>query len=89
MLLTPDLRCESIEKLSLRSAPDIFQPAYGYYSMTELSEYTTTEEEYKKQLLTDLQAEQETRHRDGAQSPTTLKAAHNFELRLTEWRERI
>jgi hydrogen peroxide-dependent heme synthase len=50
MLLTPDLHdANRFEKqITLSLGPDILQPAYSYYSMTELSEYSTSEEEYKR-----------------------------------------
>jgi hydrogen peroxide-dependent heme synthase len=90
MLLTPDLHdANRFEKqLTLALGPDILQPAYSYYSMTELSEYTTSEEEYKKQLLADLQAEQE-HGTEMVLNPTDIEGSDNFELRLTEWRERM
>jgi peroxiredoxin len=90
MLLTPDLHdANRFEKqLTLALGPDILQPAFGYYSMTELSEYTTSEEEYKKQILADLQAEQE-HGTEMVLNPTDIEGSDNFELRLTEWRERI
>jgi chlorite dismutase len=90
MLLTPDLHdANAFEKqLTLALGPDILQPAYSYYSMTELSEYTTSEEEYKKQLLADLQAEQE-HGTEMVLNPNDIEGSDNFELRLTEWRERM
>lgn len=53
MLLTPDLhRANEFEKkLTLSLGPDILSPAYSYLSMTELSEYTTTEEQYADEQL--------------------------------------
>ena len=52
MLLTDDLHKanEFEKKLSRSLGPDILTPVYSYLSMTELSEYTTTEEIYAKQL---------------------------------------
>ncbi|HRQ87987.1 MAG TPA: heme-dependent peroxidase [Bacteroidia bacterium] len=48
MLLTDDLhKANRFEKrLSRALGPDILTPVYSYLSMTELSEYTTTEEQY-------------------------------------------
>src|SRR5688572_14884319 len=85
MLLTPDLHdANRFEKqLTLALGPDILQPVYSYYSMTELSEYTTSEEEYKKQLLADLQAEQE-HGTEMVLNPNDVEGSDNFELRLTE-----
>ena len=53
MLLTPDLQqANAIEKqLTLALGPDILTPVYSYLSMTEGSEYTTTEDQYKDQLV--------------------------------------
>src|SRR6476620_4230509 len=51
-LLTPDFHdANSIEKrLSLSLGPDVLTPVYGYLSLTEESEYITTEEEYAQTL---------------------------------------
>src|SRR5438046_4991056 len=48
MLITPDLHdANRIEKrLSLSLGPDVLTPVYSYLSLTEESEYITTEEEY-------------------------------------------
>lgn len=53
MLLTPDLHtANAFEKqLSLSLGPEILSPVYSYLSMTERSEYTTTEEQYRQQLV--------------------------------------
>lgn len=90
MLLTPDLQdANRFEKqLTLSLGADILSPCYSYYSMTELSEYTTTEEEYKKQLLAEMQAQQE-HGTEMVLSPNDVEGSDNFELRLTEWRERM
>ncbi|MDF1656483.1 MAG: heme-dependent peroxidase [Verrucomicrobiales bacterium] len=52
MLLTDDLhKANAFEKkLSLALGPDVLTPTYSYLSMTELSEYTMTEEQYGAQL---------------------------------------
>lgn len=52
MLLTSDLHnANAFEKqLNLAFGPDIFTPVYSYLSMTERSEYTTSEEQYRKDL---------------------------------------
>jgi peroxiredoxin len=54
MLLTDDLHiANSIEKkLSLSLGADILAPVFSYYSVTERSEYTTSEEEYATSLVT-------------------------------------
>src|ERR1700736_6931005 len=48
MLITPDLQtANKIEKqLLLSLGPDVLTPVYSYLSLTEESEYITTEEEY-------------------------------------------
>src|SRR5436309_716819 len=48
MLITPDLQtANKIEKqLSLSLGADVLTPVYSYLSLTEESEYITTEEEY-------------------------------------------
>ncbi|NNE90196.1 MAG: heme-dependent peroxidase [Verrucomicrobiales bacterium] len=52
MLLTDDLHKanEFEKKLTLSLGPDVLEPVYSYLSMTELSEYTTTEEQYAAEL---------------------------------------
>ena len=48
MLITPDLHVANrIEKqLTLSLGADVLMPVYSYLSLTEESEYTTTDEEY-------------------------------------------
>jgi len=55
MLLTDDLhKANRFEKqLGRALGPDVLTPVYSYLSMTELSEYTTTEEQYAADLTTD------------------------------------
>jgi chlorite dismutase len=52
MLITPDLQTANrIEKqLSLSLSADVLSPVYSYLSLTEESEYVTTEEEYMESL---------------------------------------
>ncbi|MEM9017404.1 MAG: chlorite dismutase family protein, partial [Verrucomicrobiota bacterium] len=52
MLLSDDLhKANAFEKRLTRAlGPDILSPTYSYLSMTELSEYTMTEDQYKEQL---------------------------------------
>ena len=52
MLITPDLHnANGVEKrLSLSLGPDVLTPVYSYLSLTEESEYITTEEEYVQSL---------------------------------------
>lgn len=53
MLLTPDLHeANAFEKrLSLALGPEIISPVYSYLSMTEGSEYTTSEDQHRAQLI--------------------------------------
>ena len=55
MLITPDLHdANKIEKqLSLSLGADVLSPVYSYLSLTEESEYITTEEEYTETLDTE------------------------------------
>src|SRR6202162_5360993 len=52
MLITPDLHnANKIEKrLSLALGADVLIPVYSYLSLTEESEYATTDEEYGRTL---------------------------------------
>src|SRR6266567_4377436 len=52
MLVTPDLQiANKIEKqLSLSLGPNVLSPVYSYLSLTEESEYITSEEEYAQSL---------------------------------------
>lgn len=55
MLLTPDLHAaDSFSKrLALALGPGILNPVFSWLSLTESSEYTTTEEEYSRTLEVD------------------------------------
>jgi peroxiredoxin len=55
MLITPDLQvANQIEKqLTLSLGTDVLVPVYSYLSLTEESEYTTTEEQYAQTLETE------------------------------------
>lgn len=61
MLLTPDLhQANEFEKrLTTSLGPEILSPIYSYLSMTELSEYTTTEEQYGEQLVSEEELEKD------------------------------
>ncbi|MEP6602715.1 MAG: hydrogen peroxide-dependent heme synthase [Spartobacteria bacterium] len=52
MLITPDLQtANKIDKqLSISLGPDVLTPVYSYLSLTEESEYMTTEEEFAQTL---------------------------------------
>src|SRR5437773_3052166 len=55
MLITPDLQTANrIEKqLALSLGADVLVPVYSYLSLTEESEYTTTNEQYAQTLETE------------------------------------
>ncbi len=76
MLLTPDLQDADkfAKQLALALGPDVLVPAYSYLSMTELSEYTTTEADFKKELV---------------EKENLTEGTEAFEARLTEWRARM
>ena len=79
MLITPDLQtANKIEKqLSLSLGPDVLTPVYSYLSLTEESEYITTEEEYTQTL------DQQTR-RDPAELDEALAT---FRERMKHYRQ--
>jgi hydrogen peroxide-dependent heme synthase len=79
MLVTPDLQiANKIDKqLSLSLGPDVLMPVYSYLSLTEESEYITTEEEYTRTL------EPETKN-----NPAKLEAAlAAFRERIKHYRQ--
>ncbi len=90
MLLTPDLHdANRFEKeLTLALGADILQPCFSYYSMTELSEYTTSEDEYKKQILAELLTQKE-HGTEMVLNPNDVEGTEDFELRVNEWRMRM
>src|SRR5258707_13169614 len=53
MLLTEDLHAANSAEKELGSAlgPDVLTPAFSFYSLTERSEYTTSEEEFGTSLI--------------------------------------
>jgi peroxiredoxin len=59
MLITPDLQtANKIDKeLSLSLGPDVLTPVYSYLSLTEESEYLTTEEEYTQGLESNVRSD--------------------------------
>ncbi|HEY1769033.1 MAG TPA: hydrogen peroxide-dependent heme synthase [Chthoniobacterales bacterium] len=76
MLITPDLQVANrIEKqLTLSLGADVLAPVYSYLSLTEESEYTTTEEQWSQTL----QAEQQLK-------PGTTE----FDAAINSFRERM
>ena len=79
MLITPDLQtANKIDKeLSLSLSPDVLTPVYSYLSLTEESEYITTEDEYARGL------DEETR-RDAARLEQALAT---FRDRMKHYRQ--
>jgi chlorite dismutase len=76
MILTPDLQDADRFAKDLQRAlgPDVLMPAYSYLSMTELSEYTTKEEDFKKELV----------EKEGL-----AEGSEPFTARLAEWNARM
>lgn len=77
VLMAPDLQAANAfeKRLSLSLGPDVLTPVFSYLSMTELSEYTTTETDYGTETL---QGERKL-------APGTPE----FEAALVEFRERM
>ena len=76
MILTPDLQDSDRFAKDLQRAlgPDVLMPSYSYLSMTELSEYTTPESEFKKELV----------EKEGL-----AEGSEPFNARLAEWTARM
>jgi chlorite dismutase len=74
MLLTPDLHdSQRFEKqLSLSLGTDVLTPCYSYLSMTEWTEYSQSEEEFKTQQLEKVEG--------------LTPGSEAFEKRLAEWK---
>ncbi len=76
MLLTPNLHKanEFEKKLTLSLGADILTPVYSYLSMTELSEYVTTDEQYSDTLI----------HKEGIDPDTP-----DYVNKMEEFRQRM
>ena len=76
MILTPDLQDSDrfAKQLGIALGPDVLIPAYSYLSMTELSEYTTPESEFKQELV---------------EKENLAEGSEAFDARLGEWRARM
>ncbi|HWX15115.1 MAG TPA: hydrogen peroxide-dependent heme synthase, partial [Chthoniobacterales bacterium] len=81
MLITPDLQiANKIDKqLSLSLGPDVLTPVYSYLSLTEESEYITTEEEYAQTLATEQNIKPD--------SPKLAQAMNSFRERMKHYRQ--
>jgi hydrogen peroxide-dependent heme synthase len=79
MLLSPDLHTvNAVEKeISLAFGPDALTPAFSFYSLTERSEYTTTEEEFSASLVEEKQLRKD--------SPEFAQAMEEFRKRMTKY----
>src|ERR1700736_6943702 len=81
MLITPDLQtANKVEKqLSLSLGPDVLTPVYSYLSLTEESEYITTEEEYAQTLAVEQNIKPD--------SPKFIEAMNAFRERIKHYRQ--
>jgi chlorite dismutase len=81
MLVTPDLQTANrIEKqLTLSLGADVLVPVYSYLSLTEESEYTTTDEQYAATLETEQKLKRDT--------PEFEKALQDFRERMKKYRQ--
>ncbi len=81
MLITPDLHnANKIEKrLSLSLGADVLAPVYGYLSLTEESEYITTDEEYAETLAKEQNVKSD--------SEKFAEAMNSFRERMKHYRQ--
>src|SRR6476469_10238669 len=81
MLITPDLQVANrIEKqLTLSLGADVLVPVYSYLSLTEESEYTTTDEQYAETLVTEQKLQPAT--------PEFEAAMQEFRARMKKYRQ--
>ena len=81
MLIVPDLQnANKIEKqLSLSLGPDVLMPVYSYLSLTEESEYITTDEEYAETLAKEQNIQPD--------SPKFTEAMNSFRERMKHYRQ--
>ncbi|MBV9488664.1 MAG: heme-dependent peroxidase [Verrucomicrobia bacterium] len=79
MLLTEDLHVANhLEKrLTVALGPDVLSPVFSFYSLTERSEYTMTEEDFQETLVTE-------RNLD-PQSPEFAAALDEFRHRMEKY----
>src|SRR6267378_3224290 len=81
MLITPDLHdANKIEKrISLALGADVLTPVYSYLSLTEESEYTTSEDEYAATLVSEQKIERG--------SEKFAEAMNSFQERMKHYRQ--
>jgi hydrogen peroxide-dependent heme synthase len=79
MLLTGDLHVANAaeKKLGLALGPDVLSPAFSFYSLTERSEYTTTEEEFGASLVEEKKLSKD--------SIEFAQAMEDFRTRMTKY----
>jgi hydrogen peroxide-dependent heme synthase len=91
MLITPDLQTANrIEKrLTASLGPDVLSPVYSYLSLTEESEYMTTEEEYAETLASEQNIKPDSAKFDEAMNTFRERMKHYRQDRvyptLPEW----
>ena len=87
MLLTPDLHTANVfeKKLTLSLGTDVLSPSYSYLSMTEWTQYVSSEEEHAAKITAEKgfqpgspehAAEMETFHKHMAESPGPAPSQH-------------
>jgi len=79
MLITPDLHAANAfeKRLSQALGPDVLTAVYSYLSLTEVSEYGTTDEEYAAKL--------EKEQGLAPDSPESIKAVEEFRARMEKY----
>lgn len=79
MMVTPDLQTADAfsKRLALSLGPDVLSPAFSWLSMTERSEYTTSDEEYARTL--------ETEENLPAGTPGHLEKIEAFRTRMAKY----
>jgi peroxiredoxin len=79
MLLSPDLHSANAaeKELSLALGPEVLTPVFSFYSLTERSEYTTTQEEFGASLVEEKQLRKD--------SPEFAQAMEEFRKRMTKY----
>src|SRR5216117_2131826 len=81
MLITPDLQVANKmdKQLSLSLGADVLTPVYSYLSLTEESEYITTDDEYAETLTQEQSI--------GPNSPKFAEAMNSFRERMKHYRQ--
>src|SRR3954469_21369073 len=81
MLLTPDLQTANAfeKRLALSLGPDVLTPVYSFFSLTEQSEYTTSDEEYAATLVAEEKLERDT--------PPFQEKMAEFSKRMAKYRK--